>query len=63
MTTKRTWTEDEYEAAGKKSIHLRLEKKTYDMLAWLANRLGVGRAELIEELIVEREHKEYKRSK
>lgn len=58
MTTKRTWTEEEYESAGKKSIHLRLEAAIYDTLASLAVKLGLGRAELVEELITERERKE-----
>lgn len=57
----RTWTEEEYEAAGKKSIHLRLEKKAYDTLTWLANKLGIGRAELVETLVQEKANKERKR--
>lgn len=61
MTTKKTWTEEEYEAAGKKSIHLRLEKKAYDTLAWLANRMGLGRADLVEWLVQEKAQKEKKR--
>jgi len=57
MTTKRTWTEEEYEAAGKKSIHLRLIEDAYEALAWISDRLGEGRARLVERLVFEEEER------
>jgi macrodomain Ter protein organizer (MatP/YcbG family) len=63
MTTKKTWTEEEYEAAGKKSIHLRLNYAIHDLLTSLANKLGVGRADLVEQLIVDKDHEENRKSK
>jgi hypothetical protein len=57
MTTKLTWTEEEYEAAGKKSIHLRLVEEAYDALSWLSYRLDEGRARLVERLIFDEEER------
>ena len=47
----RTWTEEEYEAVGLRSIHLRLTEKAYNDLIRLSERSGEGRAKVIERLI------------
>jgi hypothetical protein len=57
MTTKKTWTEEEYEAAGKKSIHLRLIEDAYDALSWLSYKLDEGRAQLVARLVFEEEER------
>lgn len=51
MTDKRTWTEEEYEAAGMKSIHLRLPEDIHEALTWLSAKLDEGRAALVARLV------------
>lgn len=51
VTDNRTWTEEEYEAAGLKSIHLRLPEDVHQSLAWLAMSLAEGRAAIVSRLV------------
>lgn len=49
---KRTgWTNEEYEQAGKVSVHLRLGKTAAQILAEASEKRGISRQALIEELL------------
>lgn len=47
MSKSDAWTEEQYEAVGMKSLHLRLPIAVYEKLQRISECLGEGRASLV----------------